>query len=106
MDEVRRQLHNEAIMEEMKRIEAEVKHTADSARSSLNAGIEQAAPPTPTIDPNLQNEPAPAGTADDRDHGDAGADERDHTDAGAEGDRDHSDAAGPGDDGSRRVTNG
>jgi sec-independent protein translocase protein TatB len=33
MDEVKRQLHNEAIMEEMKRIEAEVKNTADSARS-------------------------------------------------------------------------
>jgi sec-independent protein translocase protein TatB len=31
MDDVRRQLHNEAIMEEMKRIEGDVRGTADSA---------------------------------------------------------------------------
>lgn len=31
MDEVRRQLHNEAVMEEMKRIESEVKSTVDQA---------------------------------------------------------------------------
>lgn len=31
MDEVRRQLHNEAVMEEMKRIEAEVRKTVDDA---------------------------------------------------------------------------
>ena len=31
MDEVRRQLHNEAVMEEMKRIEAEVADTAQQA---------------------------------------------------------------------------
>lgn len=30
MDDVRRQLHNEAIMEEMKRIEGDVRGTADS----------------------------------------------------------------------------
>ncbi len=30
MDDVRRQLHNEAIMEEMKRIEGEVRGTADN----------------------------------------------------------------------------
>lgn len=34
MDEVRRQLHNEAIMDEMKRIENEVRSTADDVRSS------------------------------------------------------------------------
>ena len=95
MDEVKRQLHNEAIMEEMKRIEAEVKHTADSARSSLNAGIEQATPPramppTPSIDPNVQQE----------------EDDRDHTDAGTEPDPDHTDGPAPGDDESRRVTSG
>jgi sec-independent protein translocase protein TatB len=97
MDEVKRQLHNEAIMEEMKRIEAEVRNTADTARTSLNAGIEQSLPPTPSIDPNVHNEvsdlisaqdgsnpPVPAAAADERDHTDAGKeDERDHTDAGA-----------------------
>jgi sec-independent protein translocase protein TatB len=113
MDEVKRQLHNEAIMEEMKRIEAEVKSTADTARSSLNEGIKQATPPTPTIDPNVHSEvsdlisaqdggsaPAPEPATDDRDHGDAGAeDERDHSDAGAnvaatttDEDKDHTDA--------------
>ena len=46
MDEVKRQLHNEAIMEEMKRIEAEVKNTADVAKSSLNEGIKAADPST------------------------------------------------------------
>ena len=124
MDEVRRQLHNEAIMEEMKRIEAEVKHTADSARSSLNAGIEQATPPramppTPSIDPNVHEEVSdlisaqdggPGRTppaADDRDHTDAGAeDDRYHTDAGAEPDPDHTDGPASGDRESRRVTSG
>lgn len=30
MDEIRRQLHNEAVMEEMKRIERDVRHSVDS----------------------------------------------------------------------------
>jgi len=136
MDEVKRQLHNEAIMEEMKRIEAEVKNTADTARSSLNEGMEQATPPTPTVDPNVHNEvsdliaaqdggstPAPEPAADDRDHSDAGAederdhsdagagitateDDRDHTDPGAEQDREHADAADPEPAKSRHVTSG
>ena len=117
MDEVKRQLHNEAIMEEMKRIEAEVKSTADVAKNNLNQGI-QAANATDTTantiaDPNVDGEISdmiaaqdggmPANQAqeevrDDRDHTDAGAepaDDRDHSDAGAEpaDDRDHSDAA-------------
>ena len=37
MDEVRRQLHNEQIMEEMKRIEAEVKGSVEDARTTFNA---------------------------------------------------------------------
>lgn len=37
MDEVKRQLHNEAIMEEMKRIEAEVKNTANVATNNVAA---------------------------------------------------------------------
>jgi len=36
MDEVRRQLHNEAIMDEMKRIESEVRSTADDVRNTMN----------------------------------------------------------------------
>ena len=51
MDEVRRQLHNEAIMEEMKRIESEVKKTADMAQSSLNEGAQMAESAPPGMDP-------------------------------------------------------
>ena len=36
MDEVRRQLHNEAIMDEMKRIESEVRSTANDVRNTMN----------------------------------------------------------------------
>jgi len=36
MDEVRRQLHNEAIMEEMKRIESEVRATANDVKNTMN----------------------------------------------------------------------
>lgn len=110
MDEVRRQLHNEAIMEEMKRIEAEVKSTANSARKAVDEGARSARASgptgTPVIDPNTQGSvsdllaaqggtpaqaPAaadrPADDADDRDHTDAAEaahspDDRDHTDAG------------------------
>ena len=51
MDEVRRQLHNEAIMDEMKRIETEVKNTAETARSTFNEGVQAAQ--VPEIDPNI-----------------------------------------------------
>ncbi len=54
MDEVRRQLHNEAVMEEMKRIETEVRGTVDDAQASLNEGIQAAdnsiAPPPAPVD--------------------------------------------------------
>lgn len=58
MDEVKRQLHNEAIMEEMKRIETEVNNTADTVRSSIDEGVHAAQALTddisahPKIDPN------------------------------------------------------
>lgn len=116
MDEVKRQLHNEAIMEEMKRIEAEVKNTADVAKSSLNDGIKAADPATdnsisgsdsasseatqtelPGIDPNVEGEISDLMAA--QDGGtplNEATDDRDHSDAGAEvspaDDRDHSDA--------------
>jgi len=119
MDEVRRQLHNEAIMEEMKRIEAD----ANAARTSLSEGARQAQSGTPAtppvIDPNAQGNvsdllaeqggesipPRPdkhSNATDTRDHSDAArtdltdepVSDRDHSDA-ADG-RDHSDAAGDG----------
>ena len=39
MDEVKRQLHNEAIMDEMKRIESEVRKTASNAKKSMDASM-------------------------------------------------------------------
>ena len=61
MDEVRRQLHNEAVMDEMKRIESEVRSTVDDAQASLNEGIQAAdnsiAPP-----PDPADTPADAST--------------------------------------------
>ena len=57
MDEIRRQLHNEAVMEEMKRIERDVRH-------SVNTGAaESAAPPT------AENRIAPPSVAGVDDHG-------------------------------------
>ncbi len=111
MDEVRRQLHNEAIMEEMKRIEAEVKSTANAARSSLNEGAREArsdnTTAAPVIDPNAQGNvsdllAAQGGEAvATPEHADAAigdksadvADERDHSDAAHSENRDHADSA-------------
>ncbi|MEM8766493.1 MAG: Sec-independent protein translocase protein TatB [Pseudomonadota bacterium] len=119
MDEVKRQLHNEAIMEEMRRIESEVKDTAQLARTNLDEGARAADmnPPPPSIDPNVGDNVSDMLAAQDgmlpnspeaelatgralseseqeeqdlRDHSDA-ADNRDHIDAAD--DRDHSDAA-------------
>ena len=47
MDEVRRQLHNEAVMDEMKRIEREVKDAGKSARIEPPAKPESQADPPP-----------------------------------------------------------
>lgn len=51
MDEIRRQLHNEAVMEEMKRIEREVK---DSVQGGVDQGMEN------SIDPNAGTNSAQA----------------------------------------------
>ena len=50
MDEVRRQLHNEAVMEEMKRIEREVQASVDDAKIDPNlvSGETPASPPDST----------------------------------------------------------
>ncbi len=104
MDEVRRQLHNEAIMEEMKRIEQEVKGTVRDAQASIDQGAGQGAgqtagesagqdtgaadaadnriqPPEPTsAAPDAQPAEAPGPEArDERSHADAGEDA--HADA-------------------------
>ncbi len=55
MDDVRRQLHNEAIMDEMKRIEREVKNTVHPPAVTTSASPDPkpaATPPTPpTVEP-------------------------------------------------------
>jgi sec-independent protein translocase protein TatB len=79
MDEVRRQLHNEAIMEEMKRIEQEVKSTADTARNTLNEGVEAADTPVPSIDPGTHADIADTIAA--QDDMTTAADTRSHADA-------------------------
>lgn len=62
MDEVRKQLHSEAVMEEMKRIEQEVKATASAAEQA--ARVETINPPSPEAAPkersaeSLQGPPA------------------------------------------------
>ncbi len=87
MDEVRRQLHNEAIMEEMKRIEEEVKKTADTTRASLDEGARMAEPAQPTIDPNVGENVADLLAAQDgapvtsSQEAEPAADDRDHSDA-------------------------
>lgn len=101
MDEVKRQLHNEAILEEMKRIESEVKDTTDHARSSLNEGVKAAKGSDPGVETSVSDllaaQSGTVPTIDERDHGDAAhehadaTDGRDHTDAAD--DRDHTDAA-------------
>ena len=50
MDEVRRQLHNEAVMDEMKRIEREVKDTGKAARIDPPppSASQAESPPQPT----------------------------------------------------------
>jgi sec-independent protein translocase protein TatB len=99
MDEVKRQLHNEAIMDEMKRIEQEVKSTADTAQASLNEGMKTS--DIPSIDPNTQMDIADAISAqdgvtpaeDDRSHADAADTRDDRSHADAADDRTHADAA-------------
>ena len=44
MDEIRRQLHNEQVMAEMKRIEAEVKHSIEDPMAEQTALAEEANP--------------------------------------------------------------
>ena len=51
MDDVRRQLHNEAVMQEMKRIEDEVKSAVDPVTQSMSIDGTAAPEPTPTREP-------------------------------------------------------
>lgn len=56
MDDVRRQLHNEAIMDEMKRIEKEVKNTVHAPIVAMEPKL--TATPAPAADPT--NKPSDA----------------------------------------------
>ena len=56
MDEVRRQLHNEAIMEEMKRIESEVRDTANDVRNTVN-DTANSIHPNPSLKADADTEP-------------------------------------------------
>ena len=47
MDDVRRQLHNEAVMQEMKRIEDEVKSAVDPVTQSMSIGDHSTPESTP-----------------------------------------------------------
>ena len=51
MDDVRRQLHNEAVMQEMKRIEDEVKSAVDPVTQSMSISDHSAPESTPDSEP-------------------------------------------------------
>ena len=68
-----------AIMEEMKRIEQEVKSTADTARNTLNEGVAAADTPVPSIDPGTHADIADTIAA--QDDMTTAADTRSHADA-------------------------
>lgn len=56
MDEVRRQLHNEAVMDEMKRIEQQVKKTAQEVK---NVAKEATIHPKPVVTPDVALDATP-----------------------------------------------
>jgi len=65
MDEVRRQLHNEAVMDEMKRIESEMRDTVDDASATDTKPADAASPtnatgPADTDDETRDPGPAPS----------------------------------------------
>lgn len=69
MDDIRRQLHNEAVMEEMRKIEEEVKSSVDPAISPtegppLYSDAEQASPPQNEPEPELDPEAEPPAALD------------------------------------------
>ncbi len=59
MDEIRRQLHNEAILEEMKRIESDVQHSIKPETSQHSEAGAADAPETETPDPEAADPEAP-----------------------------------------------
>ncbi|MEM1228969.1 MAG: Sec-independent protein translocase protein TatB, partial [Pseudomonadota bacterium] len=52
MDDIKRQLHNEAIMDEMKRLEAQVKGEAEAARAETEAALDTATAPAAEATPD------------------------------------------------------
>ncbi len=97
MDEIRRQLHNEAVMEEMRRIQRDVNHSVSpdlgvaSQPDRSAAGNQTATNDRSHADAGADDRSHADAGADDRSHADAGADERSHADAGAD-ERSHADA--------------
>jgi sec-independent protein translocase protein TatB len=79
MDEIRRQLHNEAVMEEMKRIERDVRESVNStspAPSSTSGepaaddpAAAEPAPTPPAVASNSDHSPEPSSAANDSRHG-------------------------------------
>lgn len=69
MDDIRRQLHNEAVMEEMKRIEQNVRDGVDGARNTIHGGVSEAEStdidPEPDEPVRSDNPPASGETLDD-----------------------------------------
>ena len=51
MDDIRRQLHNESVMKEMRRIEEEVKSAVDPVAQSMSIGDQSTPESTPDFDP-------------------------------------------------------
>ncbi len=74
MDEVRRQLHNEAVMEEMKRIEREVQASVDDAKIDPNLVSGENPTPAPAADSASEAEPENAAAPEDA-RADAGAED-------------------------------
>ena len=56
MDEIKRQLHNEAIMEEMKRLESQVKTAVDPLQENTS-GSAPSEPSQPVVDPEPDPHP-------------------------------------------------
>lgn len=60
MDEIRRQLHNEAVMDEMKRIERDVRDSVNSVSKDLPNGPQRSVTEQPESEPIDSAEPAEA----------------------------------------------
>jgi sec-independent protein translocase protein TatB len=69
MDDIRRQLHNEAVMEEMKRIERDVRRSVNDAAGSAGGDAANRIAPPATTDPPPAEPASPSSAAADPDRG-------------------------------------